>query len=136
MGWVFINDNKVVRIENDMAEDDAMSIRHLFQQVKELSYFSRTPEVGWIYENENARPDIPSVTPRQIRQALVLYGVNMSMIESALGSLPEPHASLAKTEWEYSISFDRNRPLVKSVGQMLGWNEDQLDNLWKFAKTL
>lgn len=76
------------------------------------------------------------VTPRQIRQALVLNNVTMAQIESALDALPEPTKSLAKIEWEYSTAFVRSNPLVAQVGVALGWTSQQLDNLWRFAKTL
>lgn len=79
---------------------------------------------------------IPDVTPRQIRQALILKGVSMDSIDAALSSMPEPVQSLARAEWEYSIAFQRNRPLVAQVGQMLGWSSNQLDDLWHFAGTL
>lgn len=79
---------------------------------------------------------IRDVTPRQIRQALILSGISMQQIEDALNTLPEPQKSLAKTEWEYSIAFQRQRPLVLAVGQMLGWTSQQLDDLWRLAATL
>jgi hypothetical protein len=79
---------------------------------------------------------IQDVSPRQIRTALVLSGISLEQVETALNSLPEPQKSLAKIEWEYSVAFKRSRPLVSSVGQMLGWTDQQLDNLWKFAITL
>jgi len=79
---------------------------------------------------------IPDVTPRQIRQALILSGVSLASIEAALATLPEPTKSLAETEWEYSIAFQRYRPLVQQVGLMLGWTPEQLDQLWLFAGTL
>jgi hypothetical protein len=79
---------------------------------------------------------IEDVTPRQIRQALILSGVSMASIDAALATLPEPNKSLAQAEWEYSNMFERSRPLVTSVGQMLGWTSAQLDALWIFAKTL
>lgn len=79
---------------------------------------------------------LPDVTPRQIRQALVASGVSLADIETALNSLPEPTKSYAKIEWEYSVSFQRNRPLVNSVGQMLGWTSEQVDNLWRLAGSL
>jgi hypothetical protein len=78
----------------------------------------------------------PDVTPRQIRQALILSGVSMASITTALESLSEPTRSLALAEWEYSNMFDRTRPLVASVGQMLGWTSAQLDALWIYAGTL
>jgi hypothetical protein len=81
-------------------------------------------------------PVIHDVTPRQIRQALILSGITLEQIDAALAGLPEPVHSLAKIEWEYSIAFQRNRPLVAQVGQILGWSSEQLDALWVFASTL
>jgi len=79
---------------------------------------------------------ITDVTPRQIRQALVLSGVSIPTIEAALASLPEPHKSLAQIEWEYSTLFIRKNPLVAQVGVLLGWTSNQLDDLWLFAGKL
>lgn len=79
---------------------------------------------------------IHDVTPRQMRQALVLSGVSVQQIEDALDSLDEPMRSLARIEWEYSTAFQRHRPLVQQVGIMLGWTSTQLDNLWILAGSL
>lgn len=82
------------------------------------------------------RSKIPSISPRQIRQALIINGVTLSEIETALDSLEEPTKSLAKIAWEYSVEFDRLDPLVIQVAQMLEWSETDMDELWLFAATL
>lgn len=92
--------------------------------------------VSQIEQNETIEVLLPDVTPRQIRQALILSGISLAAIDAALDALPEPTKSLARTEWEYSISFQRSRPLVAQVGQMLGWTSAQLDALWQLAGTL
>lgn len=79
---------------------------------------------------------IPDVTPRQMRQALILSGVVLSDIDNAISNLSEPMKSLALVEWEYSILFERHRPLVSQVAAILGWNDSQLDALWRLAATL
>jgi hypothetical protein len=79
---------------------------------------------------------IPDVTPRQIRQAMVLRGISISQIDSAIDSMPEPNRSFAKIEWEYSIAFQRNNPLVTAIGAIVGKSKDELDELWKLAATL
>ena len=79
---------------------------------------------------------VPDVTPRQIRLALIQFGVSEEMILNAISQLPEPTRSVAKIEWEHSTAFQRNRPLVKAVGQMLNWNDAQLDALWANAKEI
>jgi hypothetical protein len=81
-------------------------------------------------------PPIKDVTPRQIRQALILSGVTMESIDAAFNGFPEPTRSLARAEWEYSVAFERHRPLVSQVAALLGWSDEQLDNLWKFAASL
>lgn len=134
MSNVFINDNMVIEI-NDASESEVDQVRHLYQVVLDSSTISRAPKVGWEYVNGLVRPKILPVTPRQMRQALILYGV-MSTIEAAFETFPEPTKSLALTEWEYSNEFDRYRPLVNSVRLLLGWTEDQTDELWAFASTL
>lgn len=109
--------------------------------IGELELPEGTSEEVWtqklaVYAMAPAAPIIKDVTPRQIRQALILSGVSMASIDAALDTLPEPTKSLAKAEWEYSIAFQRNRPLVAQVGIMLGWTSQQLDDLWIFAHTL
>lgn len=95
-------------------------------------------DISSITSEERSMPAEPieDVTPRQIRQALILSGISTQQIEDALATLPEPTQSLARTEWEYSIAFQRDRPLVAQVGQMLGWTSEQLDDLWRLAKSL
>lgn len=115
-------------------------LNHLGEKIGELDDSGLLPGVAAARLAEYAiAPEVPAikdVTPRQIRQALILSGVTMESIDAALASLPEPTASLARAEWEYSISFQRSRPLVSQVGVMLGWSSEQLDDLWKFAATL
>lgn len=99
------------------------------------------PSIDWTYDGEEfIAPqiiiEISDVTPRQMRQALILMGISLSSIENALNTLSEPMQSLARIEWEYSISFQRKRPIVLAIGQILGMNSDQLDAIWALAKSL
>ena len=135
MIFAFINNNQVERLE-EATEEFVSSNAHLYQQIIRVDEMPRMPKLGWLFENGALVTNLPDVTPRQMRQALILSGVSMDMIDTALNALPEPAKSLAHAEWEYSISFKRNRPLVNSVGAMLGWTQDQLDSLWTFAGTL
>lgn len=135
MLFAFINDNKIVKIEE--YENSSLIIdSHMVQQVIEITSISPQPKIGWLYSNGVLKANIPDVTPRQIRQALILNGVSVDMIEAALNSLPEPNRSLAITEWEYSTMFLRSNKLVSAIGQMLGWGSGQLDALWLMAAKL
>lgn len=133
---VFINDNKVQMIQ-DMQEEQIETIRHLFQVVHPIEHFARTPKVGWVYDFKGeCYPDIASVTPRQIRQAWILLGRSLTVIEIAIDSLPEPHRSLARAEWEYSTIVMRRNPLVTLLAQLNGYTDDDLDALWIFAGSI
>ena len=80
--------------------------------------------------------DLPDVSPRQIRLALIEKFGSLQPIEDLLNSLPEPMKSVAKVEWEYSIAFKRTRPLVIQMAAMLGMTSAQVDELWTRAWTL
>lgn len=79
---------------------------------------------------------LKDVTPRQIRQAMVLSGISMASIDAAIDALPEPTKSLARIEWEYSTLFIRSNPLVGQIGMALNKTPAELDTLWALAATL
>lgn len=135
MIFAFINDNEVKKLETHDGFDSITDSHH-YQVVIDVTNADPVVQVGWVYEAGIIYNKLPDVTPRQMRQALILSGVSMTMIEDALGSLPEPTKSLALVEWEYSIAFKRRNPLVISVGVMLGWTSAQLDDLWTMAGKL
>ena len=77
-----------------------------------------------------------NVRSRQLRLALIYSGFNLDNITNAIDTLEEPTRSIALTEWEYATSFDRDNSLLVSLGQMLGLNETDIDNLFITANTL
>lgn len=135
MIFAFINDNEVKKLE-EHDEFNSITDGHHYQAVIDVTSSDPAVQVGWAYDAGLIYNKLPDVTPRQIRQALILSGVSMAMIEEALNSLPEPTRSLALVEWEYSIAFKRRNPLVMSVGGLLGWTSAQIDDLWTFAGKL
>lgn len=133
--YAIINDNKIVDIR-EISEEEMIGIAGRNQNVIEYSSFVRPPYIGWLYEKGVAFPDIKSVTPRQIRQAWILSGQSLTVIEIAIDSLPEPYRSLARAEWEYSTIVMRRNPLVSMLASANGYTDDELDALWIFAGTL
>jgi hypothetical protein len=121
-----------------------MSLRNILDYngniIGELSLPDTATEQDWanaLAPYAIKQPITPtSVTPRQIRQALVLNGVSLSSIDSALAALPDPIKTLAQIEWEYSTIVYRNNPLVDQVGQLLSWTTNQIDALFIFAESL
>lgn len=79
---------------------------------------------------------IQSVTPRQMRVALVMSGVNLDIIESVINSLPEPNKTITRVTWEYSVEFQRNNPLLIAMAPVLGLTPKQIDDLFILANKL
>jgi hypothetical protein len=102
----------------------------------ELGSVQDTISVHEFTQAEVTRLHIPDVTPRQIRQALILAGKSLSDIENIIDGLPEPQRSLVKIEWEYSTMFERNNQFVIAMGPLCGLSETDMDNLWTLARTL
>ena len=80
--------------------------------------------------------ELPDITGTQMRQALIYRGFDLEMVTAALNTLPSPQKELALVEWEYGTILKRNTSLTSGVGQLLGWTEIQIDDLWTYAGTL
>jgi hypothetical protein len=137
MRWALVNDNIAQKIV-DMPEEEVLLMSAQYQQIVLLDGVTPQPEVGWTY---NFKKQVffkyyDPITPRQIRQALLLSGVSLTMIDDALDSLPEPERSFAKISWDYAVEFDRDDPMVENVGLLLGWTSEQIDQLWELGATL
>lgn len=111
--------------------------------IGELELPDETSEAEWEFQlgsyicEDIVPPKIlPDVTPRQIRQALTLTGITEQQIDEAINSFPEPIKTMATIEWQYSTMFQRTRPLVLEVQQILEWTDEQVDALWKLAASL
>lgn len=77
-----------------------------------------------------------SVTPRQMRVALIVSGISLETIEAVIESLPEPDKSITRVTWEYSTAFERDNPILNAMAPALGLNQEQLDQLFILANTL
>lgn len=89
-----------------------------------------------VIQNHQAHPPVTIVTPRQIRLALILSGIPLSVIDSAIDSLDEPQRSIARVSWEYSTEIDKNHPLIESMLPLVGLTPSQVDALFALAVTL
>ena len=77
-----------------------------------------------------------SVTRKQLKLQLTLSGFNMSTIDSAINSLPEPNRSIALISWNDSSEFDRNNTLLQVMASMLGISDSELDQIFIDASKL
>jgi hypothetical protein len=76
------------------------------------------------------------VSRRQARQALLLHGL-LDQVPVKIVAIEDPtERGLAQIEWEDSQVFERNRPLLISIGASIGLDSDGLDALFIQAAEL
>lgn len=76
-----------------------------------------------------------SVTMRQARIALSQAGL-LSTVNSAIAAMTGSTGDIARIEWEFSSTVERNRPFVQSMKAALSLTDKQLDDLFTLAATL
>lgn len=133
MNWAILTEGVVTSIQESEEIPEAMA----GQMVVDIT--GADCQLGWVLSGnkiEERKIVIPDVTPRQFRQAVILSGMSIASIEAAINAQSEPLKSLAMIEWEYSMAFKRNNPLVNQMAPYIGVTSEQLDNLWLLAGTL
>lgn len=81
-------------------------------------------------------PAVPqSVTMRQARIALYNAG-KLSTVNAAIAGMAGAAGDAARIEWEFSSAVERNKPLVASLGAVLGMDGAALDLLFIAAEAL
>lgn len=76
-----------------------------------------------------------SVSMRQARKALLRAG-KLDQVETAIANMPGIQGQEARIEWEYSSEVLRNQPLTLALAQIIGLNEQQIDELFITASKL
>ena len=135
MKFALVNNNKVERIDEVESLDQILD-GHQFQAVIQIDGLDPEPTLGWLFINGALGSPLPSITPRQLRLALLLSGVDLASIDAVIDTLEEPVRSMTRIEWEYAIDFDRNAPMVTALGGALGLTNAQIDAVWQLGKTL
>ena len=82
-------------------------------------------------------PVVVSITPRQMRLALIDIGVMPNQITSALAAIPDAQArAKALAEWEFAGAILRTHPLIPGLCAAFGMSEAQVDALFAAAAML
>lgn len=88
-------------------------------------------EIAHMQEIENQPTQVPhSVTPRQFRMSLVQKGIELSTVTAIIDSLPEPEQTLARINWEYATSFDRDNEMLNQMAPALNLSPADLDEIF------
>lgn len=84
------------------------------------------------------RQKIPTLSPRQLRLALLRLGMTGAQVEAQIAAMPGTDADreAAMIEWEYAPTYQRDHPLVIMLGAALGLTQAQIDAAWMEAATI
>lgn len=84
---------------------------------------------------EELRAQMPPLTPRQFRDALIDADIMPDQVTAAIGQIPDvKHRAKALNAWEYPTQFTRTDPLIDQIGAMFGLSPDDIDVLWLGAE--
>jgi hypothetical protein len=80
---------------------------------------------------------LTTVTPAQIRLALIENGISLATITNALNAIEDSvEREKATVLWEYANVVERNNPFVNAIGTMLGKTPEEIDAIFSLAQTL
>lgn len=138
---VTVSENRVAKFQP--FEDRVAAEAH----VKEFGGFvheTRHPplllhvEDGKVTELDPPSPELPTLTSRQFRLALVnLAGQSLAGVDAVIDAITDPTArDNARIEWEYANEFRRDHPMIDTIAGALGISAKQVDALWERALSL
>lgn len=79
--------------------------------------------------------NVSSVTMRQARLALLGAGL-LDDVDAAINAMPEPQRTVARINWDYSSTVERDSEVLVALAASLGLAESDLDNLFTTAASL
>lgn len=81
-----------------------------------------------------ALPAPTVVSRKQARMALVLSGISLASIQTAIDGIEDAtQRALAQIAWDDAVEYRRDDPFLMLLASMLGLNDEQLDGLFIFA---
>lgn len=77
-----------------------------------------------------------SISRRQAKQLLIQLG-QIESIQNIIDAVEDPiEKQLLQSWWDDSQTFERHHPTVIEMSSLLGWTEDELDNMFIEASKL
>lgn len=118
-------------------------IQQGFTSLKPNSIYETWDGKSWIDQRSNQQKIadeiliLPALTKRQFRLGLVNNGFNLSKIEQTISSIEDDlQRQTVQIEWEDAQTFERTSSSLKSMSELLGLDDEQVNNLWHQAMTL
>jgi hypothetical protein len=76
-----------------------------------------------------------SVAMWQARAALQKNGMLVT-VDAAIAALSGDFGDIAKIQWNFASTVERDNPLISSMQKNLGLSDEQIDELFAYAATL
>lgn len=96
--------------------------------------------VRYVYTLTDAPPPDPNDFPlsdRQLRLGLVMSGVSLDTIETAISSIPDPiQRAVAQIWWDRSLKIEWAHPMRVQLQALVGLTDEQARAMWLMAKDL
>lgn len=83
-----------------------------------------------------AASSVPVAVSRKAARLALAAANKLDAVTTAIESLPEPQRTAATIEWQDSVNFVRDSPMVLLIGGILGMTSVELDSLFIAAKQL
>ena len=126
-----------------MKVENVGSIEQGFTLLKPNSIYDTWDGKKWINKRSNQQKItdeilvLPALTKRQFRLGLVNNGFNLSKIEQTISSIEDDlQRQTVQIEWEDAQTFERTSSSLKLMSELLGLDDEQVNNLWHQAMTL
>ena len=120
--------NYVTPPETEEGEPTLGSLQVTQEQIEDAIDVIQTPE----------EPPVPqSVTPRQIRLALIDRGIMPEQITAMLSGIEDTVLrAKALAEWEFASEVKRTHPLIAQLAGALEFGAEDVDDVFRKAKAI
>lgn len=97
--------------------------------------YSQITDEEAIALNAQRLPPLTAVIMRQARLALLGAGM-LTPVDAAIAAMTGTQGDVARIEWEFAATVQRDNPLVETVLSSLGMTSQQIDELFITAAGL
>ncbi|WP_273727464.1 hypothetical protein [Brucella gallinifaecis] len=83
---------------------------------------------------EELRAQMPPLTPRQFRDALIDHDIMPDDVTAAINQIADAKdRAKALNAWEYPTQFVRTEPLIEQIGAIFSLTPEDIDDMWRQA---
>lgn len=125
----------IIVIDGDFAAEGVTAVKSSVAQIGDTyeplnGEFSRPAPP----DTQELRAQMPELTPRQFRDALIDADIMPDQVTAAIKLIPDAkQQAKALNAWEYPTRFTRIDPLLDQIGAMFELTPEQIDTLWMGA---